>query len=181
MSVNFLMKYLSNRLTCAKLFRRKILSQKGENEMKRKLLLASICLVLCGLWGPNMSVLAEETEELEEKTAYLTDTEFKYIIEESVEDLYNIMSSSYSMNWTIKKKTRKVTSFFTKYSGSTISIGVELSNTGKAGIIGADGVMRYVEGTSLYKSFSISQTQLYLVFVQNDNNSSITSTGYYYK
>lgn len=146
--------------------------------MKGKMLLAGICLVLCGLLVPHQTASAEE---LEEHTAYLTDDEFRYVIEESMEDIYNIMSDSYSMSWTIKKNRRRTTAFFVKYANSTISIGVELSMSGKAGIIGNDGIIRYVEGTSLYKSFAITTSQTYAVFIQNDHSTSMTSSGYYYR
>ena len=149
--------------------------------MKRKLLFATICAMLCFLGVPAISASADEPEELEEHTAYLTDDEFKYVIEESMEEVYSIMSEKYSMSWTIKKNRRKTTAFFVKYADSTISIGVELSMSGKAGIIGTDGVVRYVEGTSLYKSFAITKSQTYAVFIQNDHNTSMTSSGYYYR
>lgn len=146
--------------------------------MKTKVIITSICFLLMGMFIPKVPVSAEE---LQEYTEYLSEDEFRNVIEESAAEIFNTRATAYEMNWTIKKKTRRTSSMFYKPSGSAINIAVELSITGKAGIIGADSVIRYVQGTTLAKSFAINTSQYYCVFVQNDNNVSMTSTGHYYK
>lgn len=146
--------------------------------MKLKLLLTSICFLLMGVLAPSVSSSAEE---LQEYTVQLSDEEFQKVIEESASELFNTRFTAYQMNWTIKKNTRRTTSMFYKPSGSSIDIGVDLSIWGKAGIIGFDGVARYVQGCEIYKTFAINTSQYYCVYIQNDNTVNMTSSGYYYK
>lgn len=146
--------------------------------MKFKLLLTSICFLLMGVLAPSVSSSAEE---LQEYTVQLSDEEFHKVIEESASEIFNTRYNSYAMNWTIKKNTRRTTSMFYMSSGTSIEIGVELSIWGKAGIIGFDGVARYVQGCSIYKSFDINTSQYYCVYIQNDNTVNMTSSGYYFK
>lgn len=146
--------------------------------MKTKVIITSICFLLLGLCIPKVTVSAEE---LQEYTEYLTEDEFRGIIEEAASQIFNNRSTVYNINWTIKKNTRRTTSMFYMSSGSVINVGVDLSITGKAGIIGADAVARYVQGTSLYKSFDISKSQVYCVYIQNDNSVNMTASGCYIK
>ena len=139
--------------------------------MKKGLFLATMCFLLCGLWIPTASVSAKGQEESEE---------FDNIVQESVKNLV-IASTRTNINWTVKKNSRNTTLYFVMDSGSAIGIGMNLSKTGWAGIMGIDGSVRYVEGTSITHTFNITKKQSYLVFVQNNSNSSLTATGFYIK
>lgn len=147
--------------------------------MKVKMLIASICIVLCGVLVPFFSVSA--AEELEEKTAYITDEEFSDIIEEQVSNLVSTRAMSYSLNWRIPAKRRCVTGYFKMSEGSYVSVVTTLSKTAWAGIIKSTGEVRYVEGTKINKTFEIDEAGYYCVFIQNKNDKYITSKGYYFK
>lgn len=144
--------------------------------MKRKLLFLSLCFMLCGLLAPTLQASAEE---LEEKTAHITDPQFEGIVEEMMSNIVAARATAYTINWSIAKRTRCTTGFFSKAKDSYISIGFELSQYGSAGIIDSNGNMRYVEGTSLYHTFDISVPRNYCVFVYNPTSVRMTATGYY--
>lgn len=146
--------------------------------MKMKLLIAGICIALCGVLVPFAEVSAEESEI---KTAHITDEEFKDILEEQISNLVSARSTSYSLDWKVPAKTRYVTGYFEKSKGSSIQIAVTLSKSARAGIINFDGTITYAEGTSITKSFKINKTGSYCVFIQNTNSTAITSKGYYAK
>lgn len=146
--------------------------------MKLKLILAGACFALCCLFVPAASVSAEE---LTEQTGHITDPEFAGMVEESMGSIIETMSTAYTINWTIKKKSRKYTGYFKKLNGSYIDLGVELSKTGRAGILDIDGNVRYLEGKSIYHSFAITEDDYYAVFIQNTSSSSMTASGYFVK
>lgn len=147
--------------------------------MKVKMLIAGICIVLCGVMVPFLGVSA--AEEQEEKTAYITDEEFNDIIEEQVSNLVNARVTSYSLNWRVPANRRCVTGYFKMSEDSSISVVTTLSKTGWAGIIKSTGEVRYVEAKKVNKTFEIDEAGYYCVFIQNKNDTYITSTGYYFK
>lgn len=145
--------------------------------MKRKLLFLGLCFILCGMLTPATKVSAQE---LEEHTAHITDPEFAGLLEEMVGNLYQTMSTAYSVNWTVKKNQYSTTGYFKKTAGSSVGIGIDLSGYGWAGIIDMDGNARYVSGTKgLVHNFAISKTYYYCFFVRNQTTGSITAKGHY--
>ena len=146
--------------------------------MKIKLIISSICMMLCAMIMPSIVVSAAE---LEEQTVYLTDAEMEEIIEEEISNLINSRTSSYALNWTVPANTRYGTSYFRKEAGTSVIIAAKLSKSCKVGVLNDDGLLRYVTGTTISHTFSITETNDYKVFVQNDNSSSSTVSGYYYR
>lgn len=144
--------------------------------MNKKLLFLGLCVVLCGLLVPAEKASAQE---LVEHTGHITDPEFAGVLEEMVSNLYETMSTAYTVDWSVSKNKRCTTGYFKKESGSCVNIGIHLSGYGWAGIIDMDGKARYVDGTELYHSFDITKTYYYSVFVQNKSSSKITAKGYF--
>ncbi len=138
--------------------------------MKVKLLIAGICMVLCGMLVPFAEVSAEESEI---KTAQLTDEEFRDILEVQISSLVSTRATSYSLDWKVPAKTRYVTGYFEKSKDSTVQIVVNLSKSGRAGILRFNGTAYYSEGKSISTSFKIPATDSYCVFIQNTNSESI--------
>lgn len=146
--------------------------------MKMKSIVVGICMVLCMVIMPSFVASAEE---LEEQTAYLTDVEVKEIVEEDISNIINSRISAYSLSWTVPANTRYGTSYFRKEAGTSVGVDVDVSKSCKVGILDDDGVLRYVTGTTITHTFSITKTNDYKVVVQNDNSSSVTAKGYYYR
>lgn len=146
--------------------------------MKLKLLLAGACFALCCLFIPAATVSAEE---MVEKTGHILEPEFAGLVEISMGSIIETRSTAYTIDWTVKKNVRKTTGYFKKSADTSINLGVDLSKSGKAGILDINGNVRYVEGKSIYYSFAITKSNYYAVFVQNPNSSSITASGYYVK
>lgn len=147
--------------------------------MKRKLLFLSLYMILCGLLVPTTKVSAQE---LIEHTGHITDPEFSGVLEEMVSNLYETMSTMYTLNWSIPKNERYTTGYFKKQANTSVGIGVDLSGYGWVGIIDMDGNARYVAGTTnIAHSFAITKTYYYSVFIQNKSSGKITASGYYIK
>ena len=146
--------------------------------MKKKSIVVSICIMMCAMMLPSFVTSAEE---LEEQTIYLTDAEMEEILEEEISNLVNARLTAYVLNWTVPANTCYGTSYFRKAAGTSVMVDVDTSKTCKVGILDDDGVLRYVAGTSVTHTFSITKTNDYKVVVQNDNSSSATAKGYYYR
>lgn len=146
--------------------------------MKMKSIVVSICMLLCAVMLPSFVASAEE---LEEQTVYLTDEEMEEIIVEEISNLVNARTSAYALNWTVPANTCYATSYFRKEAGTSVIVDIDISKSCKAGILNSDGVFRYVTGTTITHTFSITEGHNYKVFVQNENSSSVTAKGYYYR
>lgn len=146
--------------------------------MKGKLFIASVCLVLCGLLTPAFQSSAEE---LVEQTGHITDPEFGGVIEEMMGSIIETRSTAYTIDWSVPGGRNYTTAFFEKKKDTSIGIGIELSKSGKAGIMDMDGNVRYVSGKSLYHTFDITKSYYYCVIVINPNDSKITAKGYFRK
>lgn len=146
--------------------------------MKKNMMFLGLCLVLFGILAPVAKVSAQE---LEEHTGHISDPEFSGILEQMVGNLYETMATKYTINWSVPKGRIYTSSYFKQQSGDSVAIGMELSGYGYSGIIDMDGNVRYVSGTSLYHSFSITKLQYYSFFVQNKTTSKITAKGFYTK
>lgn len=146
--------------------------------MKMKSVVVSICMLLCAVMLPSFVTSAEE---LEEQTIYLTDEEMEEIIVEEISNLVNARTSAYALNWTVPANARYATSYFRKEAGTSVIVDIDISKSCKAGILNSDGVFRYVTGTTITHTFSITEGHNYKVFVKNENSSSVTAKGYYYR
>lgn len=144
--------------------------------MKARLFLYGICMMLVGLFVFDTEVSAQEMQEY---TAHVSDPEFQGMIEESMSNIINARATSRSISWTVPSKRRYTTVYFGVSAGKYISLNLTLSKSAKAGIIDADGIVRYVTGTDIEHGFAITTTNSYCVFVQNLNSSSITAKGSY--
>lgn len=146
--------------------------------MKMKSIIVSICMMLCAVMLPSVVASAEE---LEEQTEYLTETEMEAIIEEEISNLINARTTAYSLSWTVPANMSYGTSYFRKEAGTSVTIDVALSKSCKVGIINSSGIFRYVTGTSVNHTFSITEGHNYKVMVKNENSSSSTVKGYYFR
>ena len=146
--------------------------------MNMKSFIVSICMMLCVIMLPSFVTSAEE---LEEQTVYLTDEEMEEIIVEEISNLVNARTSAYALNWTVPANARYATSYFRKEAGTSVMLDIDISKSCRAGILNSDGVFRYVTGTTITHTFSITESHNYKVYVQNDNSSSVTAKGYYYR
>lgn len=146
--------------------------------MKAKLLLAGICMMLCGIVMPSVTVSAQE---MEERTGYITDEEFRGILEEEISNLISARASAYPVNWEVPGKTRYATPYFYQEEGSKVIVNVELSKSCMVGLLGFSGVVRYVEGETVSHTFKDIEKGYYKFFVHNKNKGSVTVKGYYYR
>ncbi|MCM1157906.1 MAG: hypothetical protein NC300_06715 [Bacteroidales bacterium] len=146
--------------------------------MKMKLLLAAICVTLCGVIMPGASASAQE---LEEQTAYVTDAGFRDVEKQTISTGITPYTTRVPINWTVPKKTMYTTNYFKKSKGSSITVSLTLSASAKVGVLRTDGKLVYVTGKSVYHTFELEEDSYYAVVVQNDNDSSITASGNYYK
>ena len=110
---------------------------------------------------------------------YMDDYNRQAIVKNAVSNIFPAMANRYSINWTVKAQKNMNTAFFHMDSGTSIGVLIKLSKKAKAGIIGGDGLVRYVEGTEIIHSFSISKSQPYGFIILNNNDVAITATGYY--
>ncbi len=146
--------------------------------MKGKILFSTLSLMFCLLFVPDLKVSAGKVKEQVVYEEKLTDEEFRQLLEEAISDTYaSVLTTKTLVNWTVKANSRKTTLFAYQPKNTSVSIGFKLSRTGWAGIIGGDGVVHYIPGTSIYYSFNIDKAQNYLVFVQNNSNAALTATG----
>ena len=147
--------------------------------MKGKLLFLGFCMIFCGLLVPSTKVSAEE---LVEYTGHITDPEFSGVLEEMIDNLYQTMATSYTIDWSIPKNERYTTAYFKKEEGTSVGVVMNLSGYGWVGIIDMDGKARYVAGTTrLAHSFKITKTNYYSFFVYNKSGAKITAKGNYTK
>ena len=145
--------------------------------MKRKLLFLGFCMILCGLLVPTTKVSAQE---LEEYTGHITDPEFSGVLEEMVSNLYQTMSTAYTVDWSIPKNQKFTTGYFKMTEGTSLGTTVKLSGYGWVGIIDMDGNARYVAGSgNIGHSFAISKTYYYSYFIYNKSGAKITAKGHY--
>ncbi len=129
--------------------------------------------------GLGVFGLQARAQGMKECSAHISDPEFVGIIEESMGNIVEDRANSRTLNVTVAAARRQTTAYFSVSSGSSIQINATLSKSGNVGIIDADGYVRYVTGTRINHSFSISKSNAYCVFVQNLNSVSITATGSY--
>ncbi len=144
--------------------------------MKKGLLFLGLCMILCGVIVPNVKVSAQE---LEEHTAHITDPEFAGVLQEMVENTYSTMSTAYTIDWKVSASSIKATGYFKRKAGSQVAVGIKLSGNGYVGIMSMDGVIRYVEGTTVSHAFKITEYNYYCFIVQNKTKSKITAKGHY--
>ena len=106
------------------------------------------------------------------------------VISDSDYGVYRPMSEGIiSFYWTVNPNTRHVTSEFKVKAGEVISASVVVKQAKNylLGIMDDDGHARYVTGYgAVGHVFSISTTNRYRVFVQNDNDVALTASGSYY-
>lgn len=99
------------------------------------------------------------------------------------EVLMPVYTTTYALNWTVGDKVFKQTKEFSKTSGSTVSIYAKIAPTTKnvtIGIKNSGGPKQYVKATgTVNKSFKITKTGIYRVFVENKSGKSITVKGNY--
>lgn len=92
-------------------------------------------------------------------------------------------TTSYALNWTVGNTVFKQTKEFSKTSGSTVSIYAKIAPTTKnvtIGIKNTGGARQYVKATgTVNKTFKITKTGKYRVFVENKSGKSITVKGNY--
>lgn len=146
--------------------------------MKVKLLFAAICMMLCGIVVPCTLVSAQE---MEEKTGYITDEEFRVILEEEISNLVTARMSAYPIDWEVPGETRYATPYFHQEEGSKFAVNAELSKSCMVGLIGLSGVVRYVEGKTVSHTFKNIEKGYYKFFVHNKNTGKVTVKGYYYR
>lgn len=147
--------------------------------MKGKLLFLGFCMVLCGLLVPTTKVSAEE---LVEHTGHITDPEFSGVLDEMVSNLYQTMSTAYTIDWSIPKNKRYTTAYFKMQDGTSVGVTMKLSGYAWTGIVDMDGNARYVAGSgNIGHSFAISKTHYYSFFVYNKSGAAITAKGHYTK
>lgn len=144
--------------------------------MKKVYLLMAFCLMLTGVFLMDAKV---EAQEMQEYTAHISDPEFQGIIEESMSNIINERATLKTINWKVPAGRRYTTAYIGVSAGKYISINIQLSKSAKAGIIDADGYVRYVTGSLIQHSFAINTTNSYCVFVQNTNDEKITASGSY--
>lgn len=144
--------------------------------MKNRLLFLGLCMVLCGVIAPNVKASAQE---MEEHTAHITDPEFAGALQEMVENTYTTMSTMYNIDWKVSANSIKITDYFKRKVGSQVAVGMKLSGNGYVGIMSMDGVIRYVEGTTVSHAFKITEYNYYCFIVQNKTKSKITAKGHY--
>ena len=96
---------------------------------------------------------------------------------------YRTMSEIHTYDWKVNPHTRHVTSEFKVKAGGIISTSVGITPTTQTcmlGIMDDDGHARYVSGRgALGHDFSISTTNRYRVFVQNDSSITLRARGAY--
>ncbi len=141
-----------------------------------KKILIAMLLMVCGVM---FSCKLASAQEMQEYTAHISDPEFQGIIEESMGNIVNARSTSRIIDWTVPSGKRYTTPYFSVSKGKDIAMVLTLSKSGKAGIINYEGYVRYVTGKEIDHVFSITETNSYVVFVQNLNSTSITADGGY--
>ena len=147
--------------------------------MRVKLLLAGICMMLCGMLVPSFDTAAQETEV---KTIHISDAELQNIIEEEISNLVATRATQYNITWTVPADTRYTTGAFSMTKDKKIYVSVTLSKSGWAGILDSKGTLYYVSGKSIAYPFMTPSDGSYRVFVQNNSSSgSLTAKGYYQK
>lgn len=142
--------------------------------MKQKLLLAGLCLVLCGILMPAKNVAAQDYQ-----IGHITDPEYADTTIVTVDDEVAPYASIYTIDWSIPKYQMYTSGYFYKKKGEGISINVRLSQYGRAGIISSAGTMYYQDGQSIYFPFTVPADGYYAAFVKNLQGSSITAVGTY--
>ena len=105
------------------------------------------------------------------------------IIYDSAEDGIMPIAGPYTFNWNVTAHTRFVTKEFQVKAGGYIKASAAVSPVSKTfwlGIMDDDGHARYVSGDgALAHNFSITSTNDYRVFVQNDNSIVLNAAGGY--
>lgn len=129
------------------------------------------------------TVVSEEMEMPEALPVYEDDGKAEGIIEE-VGEIESLTRSSSQFNWTINNGVQKTSSEFSAKSGGKITLTVDISpadRTVRAGIVKPDGKRQYVTGSgTLYSTFSLSQSGMYKVFVENTSGAKVTAMGNYF-
>lgn len=142
--------------------------------MKQKLLLAGICLMLCGILFPAKNVAAQDYQ-----IGHITDAEYEDTTIVTVDDEISPYASIYNINWSIPKYQMYTSGYFYKKKGEAIGVNVYLSQPGRAGVISSAGTMYYKDGQAITMNFPVPADGYYAVFVKNLLGSSITATGGY--
>ena len=131
------------------------------------------------------AVEEEVPYEPEELTEY-TEAEYDDGVTEEEGELSAATANSVmkTFNWTIAKKTRKLTPGFSATAGKGIAVAVSNPSGAsvRVGISKPGGTRTYVtsSGTLISHTFSVSVTGTYKVFVQNMSNSQISVSGSYW-
>lgn len=146
--------------------------------MKKKSIVVSICMLLCAVMMPSFAVSAKE---MKEQVEYFTDAEMKAIMKEEIGNIVNARVSAYTLDWKIPAKDFYGTSYFRKEAGTSVTIVVSQSKSCKIGILNSDGVFRYVTGKSVNHTFHIKKGHNFKVAAKNENSSSSTVKGYYFR
>lgn len=125
----------------------------------------------------DVAVEEELDPELEE---YEESGETEGIVEE-IGKINEVTRSTKNFDWSIASGVRKTSSGFSAKSGCNILLSVAISPTNKTvriGIIEPGGNRRYVSGKgSLSKSFSLTKTGTYKVYVENNSGIEVSAEG----
>lgn len=153
----------------------------GGIEMRKKIFKCLTITMLFVLMAVPVTVSAEE---IDGETEYISMEEDPELTVEIVDEvLMPVYTTTYALNWTVGDKVFKQTKEFSKTSGSTVSIYAKIAPTTKnvtIGIKNSGGPKQYVKATgTVNKSFKITKTGKYRVFVENKSGKSITVKGNY--
>lgn len=142
------------------------------------------CLAITMLFVLMAVPVTVSAEEIDGETEYISMEEDPELTVEIVDEvLMPVYTTTYALNWTVGDKVFKQTKEFSKTSGSTVSIYAKIAPTTKnvtIGIKNSGGPKQYVKATgTVNKSFKITKTGKYRVFVENKSGKSITVKGNY--
>lgn len=149
--------------------------------MRKKLLK---CMTITMLFALTVIPVSVSAEEIDGETEYISTEEDPEVTIETVDEiLMPVYTTSYGLNWTVGNKVFKQTKEFSKTSGSTVSIYAKIAPTTTNVTIGikrSDGPRNYIKAVStVNKTFKITKTGKYRVFVENKSGKSITVKGNY--
>lgn len=179
----------------------RIMKMKVQKKIKKRSAWKAAAIAVIMLLGSSMTVIASSKgmadmyhmaydttdvaveegldPELEE---YEESGETEGIIEETGE-INEVMRSTKTFNWSVASGVRKTSLGFSAKSGGSILLSAAISPTNKTvriGIVEPNGNRRYVSGNGyLSKSFSLTKTGTYKVYVENNSGTKVSAEGSY--
>lgn len=126
---------------------------------------------------------ADDWNELPEYEGSVEDFAGTEIVEHTSEEQTNVRSKSGNFEWTVNNNTTHYTGGLNVSAGEEISVtvGVEPSDRSvRVGILKPDGKTSYVTGKNMItKTFQITKTGTYKVFVMNKSGRKVSISGFY--